>query len=239
MILVQHFSLLSKICWVSSVFQVASFQLERGPTSYVLKICYKDGASCISTKKLWSRYCIYLSFVILVITQYFLIDSVSTIDTLLFWFAIIPLAAGLCYIYVNQTKATEIVLYINSIFQFHSIYGDGNQQESLSLQARMALLFVRLILPTPFVVPIVCVYFLHWMNPCKASLLGYWLLRECLENEKNEQPHSFTKIVDTILKIILFLLNHLMWAFGIHGIPFGMLVMNTISIICLQQLVDR
>lgn len=80
-------------------------------------------------------------------------------------------------------------------------------------------------------------YGLHWMKPCKLSLLGYWLPRQCRSEEFDEGILEL--LINFMAKLAVFLLNQWMWSFASHGLLFGLAVLNTMAAICLQEFIER
>ncbi len=75
------------------------------------------------------------------------------------------------------------------------------------------LLFIPLIvLSTIFWGSFVVLGF-HWENPCKPSLIGSYLLKECQRNDTFTPGDIFTSARTIVEKIIVFALNITMWNF--------------------------
>lgn len=90
------------------------------------------------------------------------------------------------------------------------------------------VLFAHAMYITSIILPIGFVYGLHWMDPCKPSLAGYWLIGECSENALHS-PLS----VCPFTKITILLLNHWAWQFGYSITIF---VIAGIQILCAMSL---
>lgn len=68
-------------------------------------------------------------------------------------------------------------------------------------------------------VPFVFVYGIHWSDPCKPSLVGYFMLLECqLGSASLATRHWFWGFVGVFQKVALLCLNHYFWAFGINAL---------------------
>lgn len=69
----------------------------------------------------------------------------------------------------------------------------------LSLVERVNILFVYVNWITVIFSGVLIVFGFHWMEPCKPSLVGYWLLPQC--------QTGTSSILETVLKFILFCWN--------------------------------
>lgn len=49
----------------------------------------------------------------------------------------------------------------------------------MTLVAKLTIAYAYCAFLTGPIVSSGLVYGLHWLNPCKPSLIGYWLLQEC------------------------------------------------------------
>lgn len=48
---------------------------------------------------------------------------------------------------------------------------------------------------------------IHWNSPCKPSLIGYFLLEECIRSKEAVELIGLTVIWNTVLKIIVYIGN--------------------------------
>lgn len=229
----QELPVLAKICTTSSFLHATKYKIfHNKPKPF--KTLDKNGKSYISSK-LEFRWYLYLLLIILSYVQYSLKKSKCLEETVLFWMCLCAHVAFLLYTYVNETKPSEITLYINSLYEFESIFRNSVPQSwNKSFQIRMGLLWINCGVASIITFPIILVYGLHWTNHCKTTLLGYWLLEEC-----RSKPNDLLAIPNAVLKILVFFINHWMWAFGSHGVQIGLLVINTLGIICLHEFIDR
>lgn len=233
MILMQKIVLLAVICRISSFLQVTKYRIYRYDYK-PFKTLDKSGNNYASSK-LEIRWYLYLSSIVVSYAQYQVKESISLEETVLFWVFLVTHIGFLCYIYVNETKPTEITLYINSLYEFDSIYRNITQPNSNnSFQTRMALVLLLSGIFSATVVPIIIVCGLHWTNPCKTTLIGFWLLEEC-----QATTLTFLKIPNAATKLLIFLMNHWIWAFGLQGVQFGIQIINTSAIICIHEFIER
>lgn len=143
--------------------------------------------------------------------------------------------------------------YINGLAQFHSIYSKHsnsskgkNVSQKLTLQNMLFWGAIFGLFFTCYLLPVAYAYPLHWMNPCKPSLSGYWLLPECHKFEgslfkysENVSSQLFEQIFGILLKIIIMMINHWLWAFGCNAAILaigGMMLMCTMTMV---ECIDR
>lgn len=108
--------------------------------------------------------------------------------------------------------ASEVCQYINGHLSYPRPQGCLNfQQRNTSVTCAFCMLYAYALFPLLFLVSFVCVYGLHAYNPCKATLLGYWLLPEC-------HSQSFNLFVNFAVKFVVLLTNHWIWSYAFSAI---------------------
>ncbi|CAL8146960.1 unnamed protein product [Orchesella dallaii] len=97
------------------------------------------------------------------------------------------------------------------------------------------LVFSKVIACSIITVPIVFVYGLHWRNPCQGTITGFWLLPECSStgHTNEEQMTLFQLLINSLLKVMVFIVNHWNWAFAVN-VSAHLLV--TTQILCTMSL---
>lgn len=233
MILGLKVTLVQQICRLASFLHVTKYGVCLGKPN-IFQTLDKLG-NIYTSSKLEPRWYIYLFLTFLLCLQYICKESLSLEETVLFWICFLANANFLCYLYVHETKPREITLYINSFFKFDAIYGSSVSKRSKeSFQTKMSLVWVKCAIVTAVVFPIFFVYGVHWTNPCKVSLLGFWLLEKC-----NIEPNFIKMVPNVLVKAVVFLINHWMWVFGLQGALLGGLVISTMTMICMHEFIER
>lgn len=234
MILHQQLSVLAQICRLSSILHKTKFRLHRTEKNPFRT--FDDTGKIYIHSRLEFRWYVYLLTTIMSCAQYYVYKPLASLEeTVLFWMSLASHLSFLCYNYVNETKTAEITLYLNSLYEFESLYKNVIPTYSeKSFQTKMGLLWVNCGIASLMVAPLFIVYGIHWINPCKISLLGFWMLDNC-----QPKKDHFVMIPKKLVKLLVFLGNHWMWAFGIYGTLLGVLVINTLTIICLYEIVGR
>lgn len=131
------------------------------------------------------------------------------------------------YTVIMKSMGT-LTLYISGhIFLSKSIESSGKKRK-LSVLEFLNLLYAYNVLLFCLIYPFVTVYGLHWRNPCKASLAGYWLLRECTSDSsiENLAPPEHIHI---ITKQAILFVNYLVTAMIAYASPF---VISAVSVFC-------
>lgn len=234
MILIQEFPLISKICKVASVLHVTKFRLDRG--SSPLKIIHSDGKSYIQTKP-ELRWYFFIFLVALILIQYLQKEVISSMESVQFWLSISCHFCCTCQIFIMEAKSGEIKLYVNSLYKFHYTHQAFMAKRPPVLQARVGILLAKCLTISILILPVFFVYGLHWVKPCKVSLVGYWVLRECQATDGRATNLPGWSL--NCVKLAVFFLNHWMWVFGLHGSTFGVTVISTLAIVCLRDFIER
>lgn len=145
----------------------------------------------------------------------------------------------ICIINIHQeaVKAPEIVTFINALFQFHSIHPGEIRKGRAPFKLKLSITLVYCCVLTMIGFPLAFVYGLHWIHPCKATLAGYWAILECGQN--GTDLSVLLKATKFSLKILVILINHWLWSITVHAGAFGVSVFHTLSVISVQQIMQR
>jgi len=107
-------------------------------------------------------------------------------------------------------------------------------KRSKPLIEKINVAFAYLVYLTGIFLPLVFVYGLHWWNPCKVSLAGYWLLSECRRNpDEKISIGLLVRMWKLLVKSTIFLINHWIWAFQLHTIVY---IVGVPQILCTLSL---
>jgi len=63
----------------------------------------------------------------------------------------------------------------------------------------------------------------HWLTPCQPSLVGYWLLVECIEGPAIA-TNLFNMVWSNLWKLLIFMLNHIYWAPMVYLTVFTLII---------------
>jgi len=118
---------------------------------------------------------------------------------------------------------SEIVLYINGLFQLNEtdskMIPTGIKEKTLNHTTleKLNLLLAQALKVSVIVLPPVFVYGLHFINPCKVSLVGSILIPQCRDGgEDLSSSNGLLKaLVNVFVKFSLLLVNHYMLAIGL------------------------
>lgn len=238
MILVQEVSLVAQICRISSFPQSTKFQVYRH-TPEPFRIVDRSG-KIYKSSKLQPRFCIYILFLIVTYIQCYMRRKVMLLgEVVLIWLTMLGHAVFACNIYVNERKPEEITLYINYLYKIESIYGKlfrTSSKNVASFKLKMTLWLTKCACVTTIVFPIAFVYGLHWNNPCKATMVGFSFITKCRCVVGIDQTH-FQVAKNTSLEVLVFLVNHWFWSFGLQGAIFGVLLIATMTMLSIDEII--
>jgi len=146
------------------------------------------------------------------------------------------------HLHTIRIKAGGLVLYINSHFGIHNTLGHPTMsQESrkhITLTEKLSKFYAQIFVFTGITFP-TALLALHWIQPCRASVPGYWLLPECTENGTN-----FISKVDTVLgcyllqnfvKLVVLGFNLWTWQYGVNASVFIICGLITLGSTCIQR----
>ncbi|CAL8136890.1 unnamed protein product [Orchesella dallaii] len=88
--------------------------------------------------------------------------------------------------------------------------------------------------------PAIITFGFHFANPCRSTLLAWWVLPECHFDDLSP-PNSqlITKVLMGIMKFGLLFVNFLMYSYGDICAIFGFAAINILSVLKLYQNLQR
>ncbi len=161
----------------------------------------------------------------------------STFDTILGWFTCIAIVATSSFIQFCRRNGNILEIYLNNLFAFKEKYGPYKTGVSYDVSLPkiriidcLNLLLIPGILFTSVVLAPCHVLGIHWWNPCKPSLTGYFLLEECHQNLKVRMNVEIVqKIITNGVKATVFIVDLWVWWFGVHGTAFSFIAVHIIG----------
>lgn len=225
MIIAENPRLFSIICRLVNILKILPIQFDAKSRTVNL----------VDTLRSTTFSCYFKTLLVILITcQCLHKKNNSPVDDTLSWICLAFLLSGLFFVHEFRRKASEIGLYVNALFQFHSIHPNTNKLTRITIRAKANILFVYGLLIGVATIPIGFTYGLHWQNPCKATIAGYWSIQECRANS-----HYKCNIFCHFRKCIVFLLNHWLWLMTLHAGFFAGSVLFIWSIFAIQQFIQR
>lgn len=137
----------------------------------------------------------------------------SNFEIAVLCYQLVMLYASLALMQVFNGQASLVCQYINGHLSFTAQPSCSNLQKVCSsVISKIGLVYAYSLFPLPFCVGVFCAYGIHIYNPCKTTLLGYWMLPEC-------HFRNFNVLLNSSIKIGVFLSNHLIWSYTFSCIP--------------------
>ncbi len=113
-----------------------------------------------------------------------------------------------------------LVSYLNGHLQlctyFHEIKKQGFIESKPVFSEKLNIFIAYTSTPSLIIFPFLNVFGLHWISPCKPSLIGYWLLPECEQSSKDSEINGW----NFGFKFVIFSLNLWARAFLVYLMPF-------------------
>lgn len=176
-----------------------------------------------------------MKFVVLAVTMLVLILQAilqgkykaqkDTSNTLTTWLAIALFLAFIIDTFICHAKAPEIAEMVNGFIQFDCIHNKKATKswKSLSSHEILTAMMAYAVIMTQILLPLGFVFGLHWHNPWKASLAGYWLI--------SKRMYSFRDmagIFEVLTRVLILTANYWIWAIVINGPCFAAGVLHTL-----------
>lgn len=162
-------------------------------------------------------------------------DAPETIFGLFSW---IVLAVTSTYSFLSINKGATLKTYLNGLFIFQKKYG---LKEKFKFKYKhlpmefLSLLLTPAALLTVFIFPPVYVLGMYWFNPCKPSLIGYFIIPECYQKQNYMFSNIFYTTTRVMAKFTVFVGNIYVWYFCVHAFVFIFLAIHVIGTTMLRE----
>lgn len=176
--------------------------------------------------------------VVIYFFQCVLKNNASFMESVISWIGLSMLLVCQVYLPEQSKKADVISLLAKSLFQFDSLYPVLEKQGHISWKTKWNITYVYATFVSAAVLPIGFAHGLHWMNPCKASLPGFWLLPEC-HGVCAYNVHPFFRGVFFLIKCFAILMTHWLWSIYINSAAFCTGAINTMFVASIHQFIER
>lgn len=90
------------------------------------------------------------------------------------------------------------------------------RSRTTSILARLGQMFSYSCLLASIVLPLTFTYGAQWFTPCSPSIVGFWAILECVD-EDSKKYSTFSNTIGQVWKLLIFMVNHWSWAAGIHS----------------------
>lgn len=231
MILAQNLRLFGKLCWLASSLRILRIAFDS--QLKIVRISHDSG------NKPWSAVSQFLFIMNVIYTLQCILKTKGTqMESVMSWAFFLLLLLCLIYLHELGRKSVEIQHLLNFLFQLDHILPELYSPKRLSFAIKMNIAFIQCDVMTAIVFPIIVVYGFHWGNPCKASLVGYWLLPKC-NSHLELSRFSYPRVLNYAIKLFIFLTNHLIWAISFHTGAFGVCTIQTFCIRTIHQFIVR
>lgn len=225
MILAQNPRLLSYLCKLAH--SLGNLEVRFDPDARRLTLDQNCSKSVTSN---W-RYYLLTMLATIFLFQCVLNADASCVGSVLACIFLGVLYTAAAYTFEVRRKAIEIRDCVNALFQLDSIL-PGKPGVRTLLLLIIYILFVYIVNLTTIILPLVFVHGFHWINSCRLTLVGYFLIPRC-------HLHTETALTDIAIQLFLILLNHWMWSFVFHGTMFGACVVLILAVTAVQQFIKR
>lgn len=225
------FTIVEKLCRFVGWWNILPYDWDSTNQEIILRNRYKDKSKLIWLKWSWLA---LGTFILLV--QNLLPPCTSTLIDKMMGGAILCISSALMmphYVYIQKTAI--VMLYINGVLRFHREHQIQNPTSDLrrrTLIEKLNMLCAAGVFITSIIFPPLFFYGLHWTNPCKPSLIGFWLLPECSQICPIENiwlPHR------GIFHFSLLALNHITYQIAYPIAVFGLSIIQIPVMILLHD----
>lgn len=162
-------------------------------------------------------------------------SSGNPMESVLIWFSLATLVACQLYLHQLRKKHLELAFLFNSLFRINlPLENNDSKQKCSGFKANVALAYTLLL--TGVVLPTGFVHTLHWKNPCKTTLAGYWLIPRCYSSKLAEASEN--EFADFAWQLGVILVIHWLWMFLYHASIFGT-ASQALLVAAFQQILQR
>lgn len=134
------------------------------------------------------------------------------------WVFLAILLAGQSSAFELRWKLVKIQDCINQSLKLDTIIPSKTKTSETTLITILYLAIVHIAMITSMVFPVGFSHFLHWQNPCKSPLAGYWLIPMCLAGSL--RSNMISVLMDFLSQLCVIMANHWLWSFFFHTAVF-------------------
>jgi len=134
--------------------------------------------------------------------------------------------------YINFKHASELVLFVNSLFQQNSVKWNQTTYpwQLLNMVYAWLVYFFLWTAPTMFV------FGFHWNNPCKNILFGWWMIPECSSKSNEwEQIPVWQYVFKKLAKFGVLFFNHIILSKAYSSLTFGVAAQHVLFMLKLNE----
>lgn len=170
MILAQNLHLFCSLCKLA--YSLGTLRTKFDPTTNKVTLEKPQGQDT------WKKYRYYLSTLLtaIVALQCFLMKNSAMMETIIAWSLLTFLLIGHNFVCEFRMKPDETQGLFNSLFHLNSLLPNKVETIKTTLPIRANLLVGYAMILSALLIPIGFAHGLHWLNPCKPTLAGYWLI---------------------------------------------------------------
>ncbi len=163
----------------------------------------------------------------------------STTDSILLcWVTCITLVGPAMYVHISQKNGKTLQMYFNSLLTFKKTLANDTRNNCInqnkSVTEVLTLLLVPVILFSMIGFAPLFVLGFHWYDPCKPSLLGYFILPECHDIVSISFQGKLL-IVGWIFKGIILFGNVWLFYFACYGACYILISVHILSTMLIQE----
>lgn len=178
---------------------------------------------------------IFHSFlIILLISGAFMHKRQSTTqDSILFWYGLSMHIIVNINIQFYYRKTTTLSMFLNSMLKFPQRFPIVLQNRSLNqpLIQKVKSVIPHLIFLTIIFQPFFYIWAIHWWNPCKPAIAGYWVLPECgIAKPSQLLGELIMSKLTIICRVVVLALNNWMWLYGSSSACVFSCILHTLSV---------
>lgn len=193
----------------------------------------------IQTKKFRAK-CRYYFAAFLTATvalQCFLKRNSTLMESVIAWNSLAFLLIGHAFVRELRLKPDEIRSLFKSLFQINFILPNKQATSKTPFLIRVNVVVVYGVLFGAPLLPIGFAHGLHWANPCKPALAGYWFIPKC--HSKVNPELGLDAFVDYSIQFLVIMLNHWLWSVSLHAPAFAICGVTVLVVVAIKQFIQR
>lgn len=160
-------------------------------------------------------------------------DSVKSSQTNMYqriisWFSFFLLTIATYDVHEIQQNLNSLIIFLKAIFDLQQKSSTKYRFSELLLNEKLNRTFALMALCTAYVFGPLFVLGFHYLNPCKASLIGNQLITECQTDIYLPKP-IYLHLLNSFKKLTVFILNIWIWHFTTNA---AILTVSILMIVC-------
>ncbi|CAL8068156.1 unnamed protein product [Orchesella dallaii] len=145
------------------------------------------------------------------------------------------------YQLVCKSKAESMELYINGLLHFTASQrkkkvAKESIMKTVNFHEAIYMLYAWILYVSLTLTPVIFIFGFHWTNPCRSTILAWWVIPECISIFRNSES-LLLQFGMLLGKFVVLAVNYYIWAKSFCTFSYGVAGIQTLLILKLNWVI--